>query len=62
MTGSRFEVTLSEGLKLKGAVLAHQFRTVDWLVRRAELHSRASDDLVHEVLARIDAILSIELH
>ena len=61
MTGSRFEVPLPKGSKLKGVVLSHQFRTVDWLARRAELHSRASDDLVHEVLARIEAILSIDL-
>jgi mRNA interferase MazF len=61
MTGGRFEVPLPKGSKLKGVVLSHQFRTVDWLARRAEPHSRASNDLVHEVLARIEAILSIDL-
>ena len=62
MTGSYFEVPLPKASKLKGVVLAHQFRTSDWIARRAELHSRASDDLVREVLARIEAILSIDLH
>jgi mRNA interferase MazF len=61
VTGSRFEVPLPKGVKLKGVVLSHQFRTVDWLVRNGEFHSRSPDELVNEVLARIEAILSLNL-
>ena len=59
-TGSRFEVPLPRGTKLTGVVLSHQFRTVDWLVRKAAFHGKANSDLLHEVLGRIEAILTIE--
>ena len=57
-TGSRFEVPLPRGSKLAGVVLSHQFRTVDWLVRDAKFHSRATDELLRAVLERIEAILN----
>jgi mRNA interferase MazF len=59
-TGSRFEVPVPRGTKLSGVVLSHQFRTVDWLMRNAEFHSRANDDFMCEVIGRIEAILAIE--
>lgn len=60
-TGGRFEVALPRGAKLKGVVLAHHFRTIDWLVRDVKFHSKASQELLLEVLARIESILSIKL-
>ena len=57
-TGSRFEVPLPQGTKLTGVVLSQQFRTVDWIVRNAKFHSRASDELLRAVLERIETILS----
>lgn len=59
-TGSGFEVPVPRGTKLTGVVLSHQFRTVDWIARSAELHSKANEDLLWEVLGRIQAILAIE--
>ena len=60
-TGSKFEVGLPRGTKLVGVVLSHQFRTVDWIARKAEFHSKANEDLMCEILGRIEAILSIEV-
>jgi mRNA interferase MazF len=57
-TGSKFEVPLPKGTKLSGVVLSHQFRTVDWIARDAKFHSKANNELMGDVLGRIEAILS----
>jgi mRNA interferase MazF len=59
-TGSKFEVPVPRGTRLTGYILAHQFRSVDWIARNAEFHSKANDELMWEVLGRIEAILTIE--
>ena len=60
VTGSRFEVPLPKGSRLTGVILSHQFRTVDWIAREVSFHSRANQDLLWEVLGRIQAILSMD--
>lgn len=60
-TGSSFEVPVPPGVRINGFVLSAQFRTVDWIVREIAFHSKANDDLMHEVLGRIEAILTIEI-
>lgn len=60
-TSSRFEVPVPKGVRLSGVVLSHQFRTLDWLARNASFHSKANEELMCEVLGRIEAILAIEL-
>jgi mRNA interferase MazF len=57
-TQSRFEVAIPRGTKVTGVILSHQFRTVDWIARNAQFRSKASKDLVFEVLGRIEAILA----
>ena len=59
--GSAFEVQVPRGAQISGVILAHQVRTVDWLARSADFHSKAPEATVLEVLARIEAILQIEL-
>ena len=60
-TGSRFEMPVPRGTKLAGVVLSHQFRTVAWIARNAQFHSKANEELMSEVLGRIEAILGIEV-
>jgi mRNA interferase MazF len=60
-TGSSFEVPIPRGALLTGVVLSSQFRTVDWLARNASFHSRANEQLMWDVLGRIEAILSVHL-
>jgi mRNA interferase MazF len=60
VTGSRFEVPVPRGTKMTGVILSYQFRTVDWIARNAQFHSKANEDLMWEVLGRIEAILSID--
>lgn len=59
-TQSRFEVPLPKGVRLSGVILSHQFRTVDWLARNVKFHSHANQELVWDVLGRIEAILAID--
>jgi mRNA interferase MazF len=56
--GGSFEVPVPRGSKLSGVVLSDHVRSVDWLARRAEFHSKAGDEVVEEVIARVAAILS----
>ncbi len=56
-----FDVEVPRGAQLTGVILSHQLKTVDWLARTAEFHSKAPEQTVLEVLARIEAILQIEL-
>lgn len=58
MKGGRFEVALPPRSKVTGVVLADQLRSVDWLARNAAFVMGAPNELVIEVLARIEAVLS----
>ncbi len=58
---SPFEVPIPPAARITGVVLSNQMRALDWLARNAELHSHAPNDLVLEVLARIEAVLQISV-
>ena len=55
-----FEVPLPRGTRLTGVVLSDQIRSLDWIARNADFHSKATDDVMNEVLGRIEAILGID--
>jgi mRNA interferase MazF len=57
--GSPFDVPLPKGTGLTGIVLADHLRSLDWVARNADFHSKAPEDLMMEVLGRIEAILNI---
>ncbi len=59
--GGAFEVAVPRGAKITGVILSHQMRSLDWVVRNAEFRSKAPEATVLEVLARIEAILRIDL-
>lgn len=58
--GSPWEVPLPKGVGVTGVVLSNQFRSLDWLARNAEFRSHATDEIMAEVLGRIEAILSLD--
>jgi mRNA interferase MazF len=58
--GGSFEVPLPKSSGLGGVALSDQLRSLDWIQRNAKFHSKAPKDLVAEVLARIEAILSFD--
>jgi len=58
--GSSFEVQLPRGVKVTGVVLSDHLRSVDWITRNAEFHSQSTEEVMCEVLGRIEAILTID--
>jgi mRNA interferase MazF len=60
LKGGSFEVPLPKGTGLGGTVLSDQMRSLDWVERKAKFHSKAPQELIIEVIARIEAILSID--
>ena len=56
--GYPFEVELSAGRAVRGAVLADQVKSVDWRAREARRAGVAADGVVGEVLARIRLLLA----
>jgi mRNA interferase MazF len=55
--GYPFEVRLPAGLGVTGAVLSDQVKSLDWRERRAERIARLPDDVLSQVLARVEALL-----
>jgi len=54
--GYPFEVALLGGA-IKGAILADQVRTLDWVARRASFIERVSHDILQEVQQKIIVLL-----
>ena len=59
--GSSFEVALPRGAGMSGYVLSDQVRSLDWIARHAAFNSKASQDVMWEVLGRIEAILCLDI-
>ena len=55
--GYPFEVLVREGLKVPGAVLADQIKSLDWKARRAKRIGKASSGVIAEVLAKAITLL-----
>jgi len=55
--GYPFEVALPEGFPVGGVILADQVRSLDWLARRAEVVARLADEVVEEVLQKLETLL-----
>jgi len=55
--GYPFEVVLAKDLKMKGAILCDQLKSLDWRVRRVKLVGSISKELMDEVIARILALV-----
>jgi mRNA interferase MazF len=55
--GYPFEVVLPAGLKVAGAVLADQVKSLDWKIRQAEFSCRLPNELTGEVLKKLNVIL-----
>ena len=60
MKGSPWDVVFPRGARVTGVVLSDHMRSVDWLARNAEFHTQAGDEVMCEVLGRIEAILAID--
>lgn len=55
--GYPFEVPLPEGLPITGVVGADQVKSLDWRVRQASRIGAVSEDVVAEVVRRLQTLL-----
>ncbi|MBP8718879.1 MAG: endoribonuclease MazF [Candidatus Atribacteria bacterium] len=55
--GYPFEVILPKGLKINGAILSDQVKSLDWKIRRAEFCDKVPDYVIAEVLKKIKVLL-----
>lgn len=56
--GFLFEVALLQGMITSGVVLSDQVKSFDWRARRVKFVEQAPDELVEEVLAKLESLLS----
>jgi mRNA interferase MazF len=55
--GYPFEVEVSSGGKISGAVLSDHVKTLDWRVRKAQFAEKAPAIVLDEVLAKLNALI-----
>ena len=58
--GYPFEVIIPQGLKLSGAVLSDQVKSLDWRARRAELICTLPKDTIDEVVQKLTTLISLD--
>lgn len=56
--GYPFEVIIPQGLKVTGAVLSDQARSLDWKARNAELICRIPETVIKDVLKKLNTLLT----
>jgi mRNA interferase MazF len=55
--GYPFEVLIPDGLKISGAILSDQVKSLDWKVRQAELICKLPSPIIDEVLQKLGTLL-----
>jgi mRNA interferase MazF len=56
--GYPFKVLIPDGLKISGAILSDQVKSLDWKVRQAELVCKLPSAIIDEVLQKLGTLLS----
>lgn len=56
--GLRFEVFLLDGMQTTGVVLSDQVKSFDWKARQVKFVEKAPVELVEEVLAKVETLLT----
>ena len=57
--GYPFEVDLPEGLEVPGVVVADQVKSTDWRVRRADHCCTPAEDVLMEVIGKLQTLLAV---
>jgi mRNA interferase MazF len=55
--GYPFEVPLPGGMPISGAILSDQVKSLDWRARNAELIYSLPDEIISEILQKLNALL-----
>lgn len=56
--GYRFEVQLLDGMRTVGVILSDHIKSFDWKARQVQFVEKAPIELVEEVLAKVETLLS----
>ena len=59
--GYPFEVEIPDGLKINGVVLVDHVKSLDWRARNARKADSAPQKVIDRVLAKLAALLSIDV-
>ena len=55
--GYPFEVDIPEKSKASGTILSDQIKSLDWRVRNSKKIERVPDEVIQEVLAKIESLI-----
>ncbi len=55
--GYPFEVIIPDGLKISGAILSDQVKSLDWKARQAEFVGKLPSDKFNEVVQKLSALI-----
>ncbi len=56
--GYPFEVLIPDGLKISGAILSDQVKSLDWKIRQAEFICKLTSDALDEVHQKLNALIN----
>jgi mRNA interferase MazF len=54
-----FEVVIPKDLKINGVVLSDQVKSLDWKARKAEFICTLPDEVVKEILRKVNTLMSV---
>jgi mRNA interferase MazF len=55
--GYPFEVSIPDGLKINGAILSDQVKSLDWKARQAEFVCKLPSDAFNEVVQKLSTLI-----
>jgi mRNA interferase MazF len=55
--GYPFEVLIPDGLKISGAILSDQVKSLDWKIRQAEYVCKLPSEALNEVLQKLNTLI-----
>jgi mRNA interferase MazF len=56
--GYPFEVIIPSGLKVTGAILSDQVKSLDWKVRNTEFYDKIPESVILEIFKKLSTLLS----
>ena len=58
--GYPFEVIIPSGLKVTGAVLSDQVKSLDWKVRATEFYDKVPESVVQEIFKKLSTLIHFD--
>ena len=58
--GYPFEVLIPSGLKVTGAILSDQVKSLDWKIRNTEFYDKAPEMVISEIFKKLGVLLRFD--